>query len=344
MLLPDRLTDLVRLGEHLSGPDDYLDAVIKRTAYHNPWFTEENQRESITAIAKQFLDPQRLRDWLADYRLTEPAQPQRVGLVLAGNIPLVGFHDVLSVFVTGHRAVIKLSDKDPYLLPYLVKLLARFDERAADYFTFVEKLRDYDAVIATGSNNSARYFEAYFKDHPHIIRRNRNGVAVLTGEESAEELHELGRDVFRYFGLGCRSIAKLFVPVGYDFDPLLTALHEFRQIQRHSKYKNNFDYNYALFLLNKVHYHANGSILITENESFQSHIAGLYYSTYSDLGELETTLRERADEIQLISARPGLLSLPTQPFGQAQEPALDDYADGVDTIAFLQRLRGEPVG
>jgi hypothetical protein len=338
MHLTTRLAALARLGQHLLGPDDYLDAVIKRTAYHNPWFTEENQREAIEAIANNFLDEQLLQDWLAPYALQEPAVPQRIGLVLAGNIPLVGFHDVLSVFVTGHRAVIKLSDKDPYLLPYLVKLLAQFDPDTADYFTFVDKLADFDAVIATGSNNSARYFEAYFQAYPHIIRRNRNGIAVLSGEESAAELHELGRDVFRYFGLGCRSIAKLFVPPDYDFDPLLEALHEFRAIQHHPKYKNNFDYNYALFLLNKVPFHANGSIILTENDSFQSHIAGLYYSHYDDLAQLEATLRNRAAEIQLITARPGLLSLPTQSFGRAQEPALADYADGVDTIAFLQQL------
>jgi hypothetical protein len=339
MQLTERIAVLARLGEHLLGEDDYLDAVIKRTSFHNPWFTEANQRDALVAIATQFLNEDRLREWLAPYDLPPaPPTPQRIGLVLAGNIPLVGFHDVLSVFATGHRAVIKLSDKDPFLLPYLAKLLARFDERTADYFTFVEKLSDFDAVIATGSNNSARYFEAYFSRYPHIIRRNRNGVAVLTGEETAAELHELGKDVFRYFGLGCRSIAKLFVPTGYDFDPLLEALHEFRRIQLHQKYKNNFDYNYALFLLNKVPLHANGSILLTENESFHSHIAGLYYSYYSDLAELETTLHDRAEEIQLITARPGLLSLPTKAFGQAQEPALDDYADGVDTIDFLRGL------
>ena len=339
MQLTERIATLAQLGQHLQGTDEYLEAVIKRTSFHNPWFTEENQWDAVHAIANRFLDEGRLREWLAPYALpAEPESIQRVGLVLAGNIPLVGFHDVLSVFATGHRAVVKLSDKDPYLLPYLIRLLERFDPRAADYFTIVEKLSDFDAVIATGSNNSARYFEAYFGRYPHIIRRNRNGVAVLTGEESAAELHELGKDVFRYFGLGCRSIAKLFVPEGYDFEPLLEALHEFRPIQRHNKYKNNFDYNYALYLLNRVSYHANGSILITENESFQSHIAGLYYSHYRDLNQLETTLRERAEEIQLVCARPKLLSLPTKAFGQAQEPALDDYADGVDTVEFLRRL------
>ena len=211
MKLKERINALIKLGEHLRRDDDeYLQAVMHRTQYNNAWFTIENQHLAVRAIAKQMLDPGKLEQWLSGYDIPEETRPQTVGLVMAGNIPLVGFHDLLCVFAARHRAMIKLSDKDQYLLPYLLKLLARFDGRTEDYFQVVDKLQGFDAVIATGSNNSARYFEAYFGKYPHIIRRNRNAVAVLDGRESEEELRALGRDVFQYFGLGCRNVAKIY--------------------------------------------------------------------------------------------------------------------------------------
>lgn len=339
MKLQERLDALTQLGKSLLGDDEYREAVIHRTAHVNPWFTKENQRLAIRAIAEKMLDPQKLRLWLQSYSVPEPLAPKTVGLVLAGNIPLVGFHDVLSVFVAGHRAQIKLSEKDPYLLPFVLKRLSEIDERTAGYFQISERLQDFDAVIATGSNNSARYFEAYFGKYPNIIRRNRNAVAVLDGEESEEELRRLGEDVFRYFGLGCRNVAKLYLPVAYDFRVLLTALHEYRDIVKHSKYKNNFDYNYALFMLNKVSYQANGCILLTENPALQSHIAGLHYEHYKDEADLLAKLRDKESEIQCIVSRKALPEIPYYSFGQAQEPELWDYADGVDTLQFLISLR-----
>lgn len=339
MTLDDRLAVLGRLAHYLNGPEDeYLAALQQRTAFNNGWLTVEHQQSALRAIVDAFLDPDKLKGWAADYNLSDLREPHTVGLVLAGNIPLVGFHDILSVFVAGHRAQIKPSSKDPYVLPYLLKLLEKFDPAAADYFTIVENLKGFDAIIATGSNNSARYFEAYFGKYPHIIRRNRNAVAVLTGKESKDDLRRLGEDVFTYFGLGCRSVSKIYVPVDYDFTDLLEVFHAWKAYQNHTKWKNNFDYNFALLTLNQEDFLHNGAVILRQSDELASHIAGLYYEEYLDNSLLEIQLQERAEEIQLIVARPDLLDLPTFDFGQAQRPGLRDYADGVDTMAFLAEL------
>ncbi|HKK77789.1 MAG TPA: acyl-CoA reductase [Saprospiraceae bacterium] len=338
MKLEERISALIALGKHLQEPDEYREAVMHRTHFNNQWFTKENQRKAIQAIATHFLSEKELRNWLAEYDMPENPQAKTVGLVMAGNIPLVGFHDVFCTFLAGHRAMIKLSEKDKFLLPYFFRQLAIIDPRTADYFVPVERLQDFDAVVATGSNNSARYFEQYFGKYPHIIRKNRNAIAVLDGTESKEELEALGTDVFQYFGLGCRNVAKLYVPRGYSFEPLLEALHEHREIVLNDKYKNNFDYNYAILVLNKEKYMANGCIILKEDRAISSPIAGLNYAYYQDLKALEKELKERKEEIQLVVAKDGLLSQKTYPFGKAQQPELSDYADGVDTIDFLLKL------
>lgn len=339
MTVEERIALMIRLGEHLRKKDDeLLEAWMTRTQYKNPWFTIENQQSAISAIADHFLKEEKLRAWLANYELSDSALAHKVGLVLAGNIPLVGFHDILCVFLSGHISRIKLSSKDEFVLAYLIKLLIQWDERAMAYFQLVDKLADVDAVIATGSNNSARYFETYFSKYPNIIRKNRNAIAVLSGQESADELHSLGKDVFRYFGLGCRNVSKVYVPTGYDFDILLTALHEFRDVIRHSKYKNNFDYNYAMYLLNKEPFLANGCILLREDKMIASRIANLNYEYYSDISSLENMLEQRGDEIQCIVAQEALLKNDSFSFGRAQTPGLSDYADGIDTINFLLGL------
>ncbi|MBC6993911.1 acyl-CoA reductase [Neolewinella lacunae] len=341
MTLDERLRTLTQLGQHLlANNDEYLAALQQRTEFHNGWFTQDNQRSAVQAIASAFLDEAALRRWLADYPAVAdaPTEPRfTVGLVLAGNIPLVGFHDLLCVYVAGHRSQIKLSSKDEYVLPYLLQLLARYDARAADYFEIVPMLKGFDAVIATGSDNSARYFEAYFGKYPHIIRKNRNAVAVLSGQESEAELRALGDDVFQYFGLGCRNVAKLYVPQDYDFQPLLEVFHEWKHLQNHSKWKNNFDYNYALTTLNKESFHLTGPLMLLEYPAITSRIATLHFTRYADLDGLAAELLERREEIQLVVAQPGLLQteLPTFPFGAAQRPGLGDYADGVDTLGFL---------
>ncbi|MGH1436060.1 MAG: acyl-CoA reductase [Lewinella sp.] len=341
MTKEERYNALVRLGELLrEGNDEFLQASIKRSAIHNGWFTEANQQQAINAIATQMLDPEALTEWIGTYDLPEITVAKQVGVVMAGNLPLVGFHDLLAVFMSGHQAVLKLSDKDPYLIPAILRALKLIDERTADYFKIVTKLAGFDAVIATGSNNSARYFKEYFSEYPHIIRQNRNAVAVLTGEESKEELLALGHDIFDYFGLGCRNVSKLYLPEGYDFKPLLEALHEYRhQLINHTKYKNNFDYNYALYVLNRVPYEANGCILMTENASLQSPIATLHYEYYSSVEAITTTLLLREDEIQLVVSQLSLAGLSPYKLGDAQQPGLSDYADGVDTMAFLLSLQ-----
>lgn len=338
MTLAQRIDVLSKLGTHLQGKDEYLDAVIHRTHFNNLWFTRENQERAIRAIANELLNREKLESWASHYAIPDAPSGKTVGLVMAGNLPLVGFHDVVCTFVAGHKSKIKLSDKDKFLLPYLLNLLSRFDSATEGFFEIVEILNGFDAVMATGSDNSARYFEAYFGKYPHIIRRNRNGVAVLDGSETDEELHALGKDVFRYFGLGCRNVSKIYVPKGYDFQRLLESLHDFREIILHDKYKNNFDYNIALLILNRTPYLNNGCILLAENPAIASRIAMLHYEFYEEKAVLENELQSRSEEIQCIVAKPGLLDLPVITFGKTQEPRLADYPDGVDVMAFLLGL------
>lgn len=336
MTLAERIAALSALGQAILDGDDYLEATIARTAIHNPWFTAAYQRQALDAIATGMLDEQALNGWVAAYDLPPHQWPRNIGLVMAGNLPLVGFHDVLCVFVAGHKGLIKLSEKDPYLLPALLRMLTHIAPRTADYFEVVERLAGFDAVIATGSNNSARYFQAYFSKYPHIIRSNRNAVAVLSGHETPQELLALGRDVFDYFGLGCRSVSKLYLPEGYDFEPLLEALYAYRDIVNHTKYKNNFDYNYALYLLNKVEFQSNGCILIRQDASLQSAIATLHYDYYTDPDHVAAMLLAQQTDIQLVVSHRPLPGIAAFAPGQAQRPTLYDYADGVDTMAFLR--------
>ncbi len=342
MNLSDRIAVMARLGRHLlEAQDEYLEAVIQRTAHYNPWFTKENQWQALRAIAEKMLDAEALSRWAQHYNVADAPTAIRVGLVMAGNIPLVGFQDVLCTFIAGHRAQIKLSEKDPYLLPYLLQLLASWAPQAAEFFDIVERLSGFDAVIATGSNNSARYFHAYFGQYPHIIRRNRNSVAVLSGCESDEMLHTLGQDIFSYFGLGCRNVSKLYLPRGYDVKKLLEVLHEYRQLILHEKYKHNFDYNFALLTLNKTPFHFNGCVIMKEDPAFDSRIAMLHYEYYDSLPNVTTTLHTASDKIQVVVSQQLIpeLKLPVVPFGQSQQPGLFDYPDGVDTMAFLTALR-----
>lgn len=340
MQLNDRIYLLAELGDFInSGGDELLDNAIAQSYAENPWFTVENIQNALRAIAFEFLDKQKLQTWAAQYPITDLDYPSKtIGLIMAGNIPLVGFQDWLCVFVAGHRARVKLSDKDKRLLPYLVKKMGEWHPESHAYTEFLttdDKLSGFDAVIATGSNNTARYFEQYFGKYPHIIRRNRNAVAVLSGMETQEELLALGRDIFTYFGLGCRNVSKLYVPHGYQFDALLEALHEYRALANHNKYKNNFDYNFTLYILNKMPYHGNGCILLREDPSLQARIASVHYEYYDDLIELDALLADKKDAIQCVIGNIKLRDYPALPFGKSQEPSLNDYADGDDVMEFL---------
>jgi hypothetical protein len=257
--------------------------------------------------------------------------PTKVGIVMAGNIPLVGFHDFLCVFLTGHMAYIKPSSKDEVLIKHLVGKLLEWENDLNAMIQFGEMLKGCDAYIATGSNNTSAYFDYYFQKYPHIIRRNRTSVAILNGDETREDLEKLADDVYQYFGLGCRNVTKLYVPKDYDFVPILQAFKNYDHLINHHKYKNNYDYNLAILLLNYRYYMTNNSLLLVEDQAFFSPISQLHYEFYSDIKTVRKNLHDNA-AIQCI------VSDETTGFGKAQQPEIADFADGVDTMAFLKKL------
>lgn len=339
MELPSRIAVLVALGEKLRSFDAERDRIIQQSCIANPWFTPQSIAESIEAIANNYLNEQNLRQWLKPYNLPPSPNPcKTIGLVMAGNIPLVGWHDFLCVFISGHKAQIKLSGKDSLLFPYLVNLLVKIAPETHQYISIVEQLSGFDAIIATGSNNSARYFEYYFGKYPHIIRKNRSSAAILSGNESPEEIRALGKDIFQYFGMGCRNVSKLFVPMGYDFPNLLHHFEPFADLLQHNKYKNNYEYYYSIYLLNGQVKYASDFLVLQENSAVASPIGVLHYEYYTDTNDLNNKLAEQAEQIQCVVSS-GISSNGTYiPFGSAQQPQLWDYADGIDTLQFLASL------
>ncbi|MBX2972146.1 MAG: acyl-CoA reductase [Flavobacteriales bacterium] len=311
-----------------------LDGTVRRAHLANGWFTEANVRHAFAAWA-QALEPAALDRWLAAYPALEPPRPveRTIGLVLAGNIPLVGLHDVLCVWLSGHAAKVKCSSQDQALVPALVGVLDKFLPGTAERIALLnDKLGAVDAVIATGSNNTARYFEHYFGHLPRIVRKSRVSVAVLDGTETPEELAALGEDIFRYFGLGCRNVAKLYVPADFDLDRYFQAVYPWNDIVHHNKYGNNYDYIRALWLLDGVKFLENGFALLKEDAALASPVSAVYYERYTDRAQVEAALKEAADGIQCVVGHSYL------PFGTAQQPGLADYADGVDTLRFLLEL------
>jgi Acyl-CoA reductase (LuxC) len=332
MNLQHRIDLLIRLGEYILSDDENWTAAKERASRENGWFIPEFVDLASNNIARSFLQKEALEKWVSGYQLQdENLNPQTVGLIMAGNVPLVGFHDWLCIFISGHKALIKPSSKDQVLIKHLLEKLNEWNADAAIFSEFSEMLKGCDAYIATGSNNSSRYFEYYFKKYPHIIRRNRTSVAVLTGEETNEELEKLADDVYLYFGLGCRNVTKIYVPSEYDFIPLLEAFRKYNYQADHHKYKNNYDYNLALHLLNKKYYMTNGSILLIEEALFFSPISQLNYEFYNDRNILQDLLKQNSD-LQCIVGK-GFTG-----FGSSQSPAISDYADGVDTLNFLSKL------
>jgi len=326
---------LSALGNELFKNEEKLNETCLKAKVANPWFTQKNCLEALTAIKNQMLNADKLNEWLSKYEIEE--KPARnVGLVMAGNIPLVGFHDFLCVFLSGNNAWIKASSKDTHLLTYVFELMIEIDPLVKSQIVFAEKLTNAEAIIATGSDNTSRYFEYYFKKYPHIIRKNRNGVAVLSGNETKDELLALGKDIFQYFGLGCRNVSKLYLPEGYDFKLLYEGIESFHPIIHHNTYKNNYDYNRTLLLLNKSEHLSNDFLMVKEDALIPSRIASLHYEYYSDEQTLTKHLTEKQEEIQCIVTH---LNLPNAiKFGQSQQPELWDYADGVDTMEFLLKL------
>ncbi|MCJ8209874.1 acyl-CoA reductase [Mucilaginibacter sp. RS28] len=325
------------LGRQLAEPDETLSAVIRNESFHNAWFTPENVKHSVRAIG-HMLNTEDLQKWLSNYK-TGASYPKRVGLILAGNIPMVGFHDILCVLATGNIALIKLSSQDSRLIRHVMQMLIEIEPELKNQIIFTDRLQDFDAIIATGSNNTSRYFDYYFGKVPNIIRKNRNSIGVLSGYETDAELNLLGHDIFDYYGLGCRNVSSLLVPEGYDFTKFFEAIESFHPIINHHKYHNNYDYNKAIYLVNKQHHLDNGFLLLKQDEKLASQLAVLFYQTYATLDEAVNKLNAHAEEIQCVVTQMQLdVKSQLVGFGQSQAPKLWDYADGVDTMQFLSNL------
>nr|WP_214460410.1 acyl-CoA reductase [Flavihumibacter fluvii] len=332
MNLQHRIDLLIQLGKYIRNSDTEWQSVKQRASQVNGWFTPHFIDISASNIAQNFLSESVLYQMAEKYHIGKlPAKPVTVGIVMAGNIPMVGFHDWLCVFLSGHTAMVKLSSKDNILLTHLLGKLTEWEPTAQHLTLISDMLKGCDAYIATGSDNSARYFDYYFKRFPSIIRRNRTSAAILTGQETAGELEGLADDTHLYFGLGCRNVTKIYVPYEYDFVPLLEAMRKYADFADHAKYKNNYDYQLAIHLLNNQFYMTNGSVLLSETASLFSPISQLNYEYYADKDKVLEELRNN-NSVQCIVGQ-GLL-----PFGQAQYPGWEDYADGINTMSFLQGL------
>ena len=337
----DALGNLMRLlGEDQPWPgfnsglteEEYQDlqVLINKQVIHNGWFTPQNVRNALLSLGTQ-LKSEKLEEW--SHRYAFVTSPKKVALIMAGNIPLVGFHDFLCVILTGHSVVAKLSSEDKHLLPALISHLIKFEPDLKERIVVTQgRIGEVDAVIATGSDNSAVYFEQYFGKYPHIFRKNRTSLALLEGTESKEELYQLGHDVFDYFGLGCRNVSHLLIPHDFDLNRFFEAIVPFGEIVNHHKYANNYDYNKAVYLLNKVPLLDNNFLLLRETEDLFSPQGMLHYHRYTNLEDARAYIEIHSEKIQAVTGNKFI------PFGSAQCPALDDYADGVDTMAFLELL------
>ncbi|MHA7059086.1 acyl-CoA reductase [Aquimarina sp. M1] len=352
MGLNDRITAFSELGKFLSQfkntgyekvnniirNEDFFDGMIEKITSaknHNGWFTQENILFSLTQWSKT-LTKDNLEQWLSTYSLNN-VKPKTVGIIMAGNIPLVGFHDFISVLITGHHVIVKQSSNDNQLLPYLASYLIAIAPEFKGRISFTEERFAYfDAIISTGSNNTARYFEHYFGNKPNIIRKNRNSVAVLTGNESKEQLEALGEDIFRYYGLGCRSVSKLMVPEDYDFDLFFKSMYAYNDIIKGAKYANNYDYNKTVYLMSDFRLLENGFLMLKEDKSYSSPIATLFYETYISKDQLLKKLETDKEEIQCIVG--DNISSNSINFGTTQHPSLSDYADNIDVIEFLTKI------
>lgn len=331
MTLQKRIEILVKLGGYMQNNGHEWAAAKEQANRANPWFVPEFIEMASDNIISSFLQKDKLENWVRNYNVQiENANPATVGVVMAGNIPIVGFHDMLCIFITGHKQLIKLSSKDNILIKHLITVMNKWEPEVEQYISFAENLKGCEAYIATGSNNSSRYFDYYFGKYPNIIRRNRTSVAVVDGTETPEELDKLADDIQTYFGLGCRNVTKLYVSRNYDFNKLLQALNKYEYYQDFHKYKHNYDYQLALLMMGNKFYMTNGTILLSENVSLFTAISQVNYEYYNSKKDLES-LQENKD-IQCIIGHTAI------PFGQAQKPLLTDYADGVDTMKFAMGL------
>ncbi|MEJ7645357.1 MAG: acyl-CoA reductase [Chryseolinea sp.] len=332
MTREDKIHAFHQLGKQLEQlSDDEFQSLATDTRNQNPWFTEDNIRRSFDGITR-WLDKKSLDDWISTYDFN--ISPRKIAVVMAGNIPLVGFHDFLSVLISGHSLLIKSSSKDKVLLTFIVEMLTSIEPRFKSKIEYADQLKGFDAIIATGSDNTSRYFEYYFKKYPHIIRKNRTSVAIVDGHETLEDLTALGDDIFSYFGLGCRNVAKIFLPAGFRIDTLFECWSKFKEIINHHKYCNNYDYQKSVLLITQAPFLDNGFVMLQENKKLFSPLAVVYYEFYTDQKALAQTLEPVRSKIQcVVSNEEGSVK-----FGGAQSPMLGDYADQIDTLKFLTTL------
>ncbi|WP_421871453.1 acyl-CoA reductase [Marinoscillum sp.] len=332
MTLNERIDAFAALGEKITKlSSDKLEEYAYRAQSQNQWFTEDNVKRAFEGIAFM-LQSEKLKSWTKNYTSLEAEVPKIVGVIMAGNIPLVGFHDLLCVLLSGHFAAIKTSSQDTYLVQLLVDWLLEIEPRFKKNLEARERLTNIDALIATGSDNTARYFEYYFKDHPKIIRKNRTSIAILDGTETPEELHELGKDIFWYFGLGCRNVSKVLVPSGYDPSTFFEAIEDYKAVGDHYKYRNNYDYHKSILLVNGTKHLDNGFLLWLPTENLVSPISILHAEEYNSTEELNSIIESYGDKLQCIMGKNKI------PFGSGQLPEPWDYADNVDTLEFLEKL------
>ena len=325
--------------------DAALDQLMTGIRLKNPWFQLSAIHRSVSAWALA-LEPAKIKDWTVAYPgLTLAKKVFKVGVVNAGNIPLVGLHDLLAVFLSGNNYIGKNSSDDPFLLPWLIDLWSASVPEVSQHIKFADKLTDIDAVIATGSNNTARYFDYYFSKYPNVIRKNRNAVALLNGDETYEQLKSLGKDIFTYYGMGCRNVAKLYIPADYDLKYFFEAMYDFNYVMEHHKYMNNFDYHHAILLMKGIPFLQNNFLIVKEDEAIASPLAVVYYERYGSKEEVLFKLQARQEELQCVVTGASMIGHLTEKglrpveFGQSQFPSLLDYADGVDTMSFLIGLQ-----
>lgn len=333
MQIQSRIDALVALGDIITEKSGGLPEIMHRAEMYNPWFTQFHQEITLEAFANNYLNRLKLEKWVSSYQLPE-SNSKNVALILAGNIPFVGMHDILSVLITGNTALIKQSSKDNIFFPWMYNTLAQISDVFTDKMQFADQLKNFDAVIATGSNNTGRYFDYYFGKYPHIIRKNRSSAAVIGFNDTDESLLELGKDVFYFFGLGCRNVSKIFLPAGFEPEKLFRIWEAYRYVIDNNKYKNNYDYNRTLLLLNKVPHLANDFFMMTENTELYSPLATIHYAYYNSSEELHSYFENASDQLQcIVSNAEGNI-----PFGRSQYPELWDYADKADTLEFLSKL------
>ena len=337
MLLEQRIECFAELGRRMLESGFLSESKMREAISKNAWFTEDSIKESINSIATEYLDKQKLSDWCLNYEFKDNGH-KSVALILAGNIPLVGFHDILSVLISSHNVQIKMSERDSVLVNLILDTLIDIDDRFSERIKIVDRIKDFDAVIATGSDTTAAYFHKYFGQVDNIIRSNRHGIAVIRKSDDTDKLRDLSKDVFQYFGLGCRNVSKLYVEEGFELNTFFEAIEHNKDVIHHNKYKNNFDYNHAGFLLNKEAFLTNDFLLVREDSAISSRIASLHYEYYNSEADLVKELSNRSEEIQCIVSSSDIEGLDTFRFGHAQSPGLMDYADQVDTLEFLLNI------